>query len=245
MSLISIAEKKYICDGVLQDIRNDGRRNNQFRFYFIILYYCRNIEIETNLLQQSHGSSRVRFTNGGTDVVTSIKAEVQPITDGFKLENMIEASVVFTASASKDYHTRIVKTEGDLLAQSIEEYYFCCYLICSILKSTGAMDLKELVIVNKMFCWKIYVDVEVYDDSGNVFDLIMLSVLVALRTTRLPITTAIRDLNQNEKEFDIDQDPTHFRRLSCMGIPIAISIYTVCFVYDCYVDQRYCIHRCI
>lgn len=100
----------------------------------------------------------------------------------------------------------------------------------SILTSPGAMDLSELIIVKKTFCWKLFIDVEVYDDSGNVFDLIMLSVLIALRTTRLPITTVIRDLNQTEKEFDIDQDPTHFHRLSCMSIPVAISINAVSIV---------------
>lgn len=97
----------------------------------------------------------------------------------------------------------------------------------SILVSPGAMDLKELIIVNKIFCWKLYIDVEVYDDSGNVFDLIMLSVLIALRTTRLPVTTVIKDLNQTEKEFDIDPDPTHFNRLSCMSIPLSITLYNV------------------
>ena len=96
-----------------------------------------------------------------------------------------------------------------------------------ILTSPGAMDLSELIIIRKLFCWKLYIDVEVYDDSGNVFDLIMLSVLIALRTTRLPITTVIKDLNMNDKEFDIDQDPTHFRRLSCMTIPISVSLYLV------------------
>ena len=121
MSFISKAERKYIGDGVLQDIRNDGRRNNQFRFLFYSFLICRNIEMETNILQQSHGSCRVRFANGGTDIVTSVKAEVQPITDEFKLENQIEASVVFTASASKDYSTRVIKTEGDLIAQMIEK----------------------------------------------------------------------------------------------------------------------------
>lgn len=88
----------------------------------VFYVYNRNIEIETNILQQSHGSCRVRFANGGTDVITSIKAEVQPITDNFLLKNQIEASVVFTASASKDYSTRIIKTEGDIFAQDIERY---------------------------------------------------------------------------------------------------------------------------
>ena len=39
----------------------------------------------------------------------------------FELEKQIEASVVFTASASTEYSTRIVKVEGDLLAQNIEK----------------------------------------------------------------------------------------------------------------------------
>lgn len=96
-----------------------------------------------------------------------------------------------------------------------------------ILTSPGAMDLFELIIIRKLFCWKLYIDVEVYDDSGNVFDIIMLSVLIALRTARLPITTIIKDLNMNEKEFDIDQDPTHFRHLSCMAVPLSVSLYLV------------------
>lgn len=120
MNCISKAEKKYISDGILQNIRNDGRRNNQFRYVSLFCLFHRDIEIETNILQQSHGSSRVRFSNGGTDVITSVKAEVQPIGSDFSLEKQIEASVEFTASASVDYHTRVVKTEGDLLAKSIE-----------------------------------------------------------------------------------------------------------------------------
>ena len=50
-----------------------------------------------------------------------MKAEVQPVTSDFVLEKQIEASVEFTASASMDYHTRTLRTEGDLLAKSIEK----------------------------------------------------------------------------------------------------------------------------
>lgn len=96
-----------------------------------------------------------------------------------------------------------------------------------ILLSPGAMNLQELIVVPKLFCWKIYIDVEVFSDSGNVFDLIILSVMIALRTTRIPITTPIKNADQEEKDFAIDDDPTHFRRLSCMSIPIGISLLRV------------------
>ena len=97
----------------------------------------------------------------------------------------------------------------------------------SILLSPGAMDLNELIIVPKQFCWRIFVDVEIYENSGNVIDMSIIGVLVALKTTRLPVTTPLKNFDQEEKDFDIDDDPTHFRKLSCMGIPLVISINCV------------------
>ncbi|KAK8790535.1 hypothetical protein JH06_3784 [Blastocystis sp. subtype 4] len=204
---ISKAEKRYIIDGLKQDIRTDGRKNNQMR----------GLEIETNILQQSHGSSRVRFSNEGTDVITSVKAEVQPIGDDFVLENQIEMTVAYTASANPEYRNRSIEVNGNVIAESITK----------ILLSPGAMNLEELIIVPKQFCWKLFIDVEIYEDSGNVIDVSLLSILVALRTTRLPITTPLKNFDQEEKDFDIDDDPTHFRRLSCMTIPIGVTINKV------------------
>ena len=109
---ISKAEKKYIVDGLKQDIRTDGRKNNQVRSNTILLF-------ETNILQQSHGSSRVRFSNGGTDIITSVKAEVQPIGDDFVLENQIEMNVAYTASANPEYRSRSVEVSGNVIAESI------------------------------------------------------------------------------------------------------------------------------
>ena len=81
----------------------------------------RNIEIETNFFQQSHGSARVRFSNGGTDVLTSVKAEVQQIFDSVYPKDPIEVSVFYTASASVDYHRRSAETEGNFLAESVHK----------------------------------------------------------------------------------------------------------------------------
>lgn len=104
------------------------------------------------------------------------------------------------------------------------------------------MDLNELVIVPKQFCWKLYVDVQIYKDSGNVIDICLLSVLTALRTTRIPVTTPIKNISQEEKDFDIDDDPTHFRRLSCMSIPIGITLNKVAdsIFVDATNEEEYC-----
>ena len=93
--------------------------------------------------------------------------------------------------------------------------------------SHGALDIEDLKIIPNLFHWTLYVDVIVLTDTGNVFDIIMLSVLIALRTARIPITTPIKNADQEEKDFTIDDDPTHFRRINCQSIPIGISLFVV------------------
>lgn len=118
---ISKAEKRYIIDGLRQDIRTDGRKNNQMRSNLYDRLTFRSLEIEANILQQSHGSSRVRFSDEGTDVITSVKAEVQPIGDDFVLENQIEISVAYTASANPEYRNRLIEVNGNVIAESIRK----------------------------------------------------------------------------------------------------------------------------
>lgn len=79
----------------------------------------RSIEIETNLLQLSHGSARVRYTNGGTDVISSVKAEVLSIDDNSVPEDRIEVTVAFTASANTDFRKRAVEVSGNVIAENL------------------------------------------------------------------------------------------------------------------------------
>lgn len=77
--------------------------------------------MQANILQQSHGSSRVRFSNGGTDVMVSIKAAVQQIDDTFALKNQIEVSAMYMPSTSSKFKTRPVEVSGSVIAKRITE----------------------------------------------------------------------------------------------------------------------------
>lgn len=77
--------------------------------------------MQANILQQSHGSARARFTNGGTDVVVSVKAEVQPIGDNFVLKNQIETTAMYMASANPEFRARAIEVSGNVLAKKITE----------------------------------------------------------------------------------------------------------------------------
>ena len=96
-----------------------------------------------------------------------------------------------------------------LLLRVLRSRFDHFFVSVRILLSPGAMNLEELIIVPKQFCWKLFIDVEIYEDSGNVIDVSLLSILVALRTTRLPITTPLKNFDQEEKYFDIDYDQKH------------------------------------
>lgn len=80
-----------------------------------------------------------------------------------------------------------------LLLRVLRSRFDHFFVSVRILLSPGAMNLEELIIVPKQFCWKLFIDVEIYEDSGNVIDVSLLSILVALRTTRLPITTPLKN----------------------------------------------------
>ena len=177
---------------------------------------------------QSHGSARVRFAEGGTDVITSVRVETANYSEVMDPRDQIDVSLVFTASSSPSFLTRERSVEGELIAESIRKLVSLLSLTDRVLTSPGVMDLDELIIVKGLFCWKIDIDIQVYGDSGNVFDLAMLSVAAALRVTRIPCTVPVKNYEQEEKDFEIDDDATHFRRLSCMAVPISISICKVC-----------------
>ena len=49
-----------------------------------------------------------------------------------------------------------------------------------VLTAPGVIDLGELAIVKGLFYWKIGIDIQVFGDNGNVYDLAMLSVVAAL-----------------------------------------------------------------
>ena len=80
------------------------------------------IEIETNIVMQSHGSARVRFVEGGTDVITSVRVETLNLKEVPTPQEQIDVSLSFMASSSPTFISREKSVEGDLFAESISKY---------------------------------------------------------------------------------------------------------------------------
>ena len=93
----------------------------------IILYSFpipRKLELETSIIQQCHGSARVRTVDGGTDILSSVKIEVMNTTEEAPNCGDIDVNVDFTASSSVHFRDREYELESIDLARKIKSYSF-------------------------------------------------------------------------------------------------------------------------
>lgn len=78
-----------------------------------------------------------------------------------------------------------------------------------------------------LYAWKLDIDVQILDDNGNLFDIILYCIYSALLTTKLPQTRQILNLETNEKDFEINDDTCTYVRLDCSSLPLSLTIYNV------------------
>lgn len=65
--LINAGERDYIAQGILANVRNDGRQNMEYRHFFV--------STSPHLLPGTYGAARVRL-GLVTEVLVGVKAEV-------------------------------------------------------------------------------------------------------------------------------------------------------------------------
>jgi exosome complex component RRP42 len=209
-ALIGAAERAYITHGAEADVRNDGRRREDFR----------QIEIELGVIAQCSGSARVRV--GGTDVIVGVKAEIgapdgdRP--DAGRLQFSVECSPV----ASPAFQGRGGDELGSELTRALER---------SMLAGGGGgdaaapLDLSALRIVAGKTCWVLYVDALVLAMDGAVADAVSVAVKAALADTRVPRVDIVRgDDPGDEPEYEVDDDPEAAARLDCRRVPLTLTM---------------------
>ncbi|XKL60954.1 hypothetical protein PGB90_008011 [Kerria lacca] len=159
--LFSDAEKTYIWDGVELNLRNDGRKRNDYR----------PMELETDVVTHASGSARLRLAN--TDILVGVKAEIDVPYPEAPNVGKIEFFVDCSANATPAFEGR----GGEDLANEISS---------ALLKAYDVLPLNNLCIVPGFSCWKLYVDILILECGGNLYDSVSLAVKSALYNTRIP-----------------------------------------------------------
>lgn len=92
---------------------------------------ARALTVDSGLLPQANGSSRLRLVTGGTDVLAAVKAEVAEPLPGHPAQGRLECSVECWSSASPQFEGRGAAEINAELTRTLSRLGFL-YLLCLV-----------------------------------------------------------------------------------------------------------------
>ncbi|KAA0203361.1 hypothetical protein HAZT_HAZT006677 [Hyalella azteca] len=181
-------------------IRADGRGPLDYR----------ELELETGVLDTANGSARVRLHR--TDILVTVKMELEPPLPGRPNHGKLLFFVNCSANAAPEFEGRGGEELASRLSSVLERLY----------SDANAFNTAGLVVVPGKYVKAFYVDVEVLECGGNLFDVVSLGVKSALYATRTPRIT-ITGEDGGELEFTLSDNPYDVDRLDVTNAPILIT----------------------
>ncbi|GMM54752.1 exosome non-catalytic core subunit [Maudiozyma humilis] len=171
---LSVAEKSYLYDSLAStpSVRPDGRHQHQFR----------PIEIYTDFLPSSNGSSRI-IASDGSECIVSVKAKV---VDHSLDSDLLQVEIDIAG-----------ERDDSLITES------CTSLFNKVLRS---IDTKKLQLTKK-YSFKLFIDVLVLSSNSYPVSLISFGIYSALNSTALPkLVSNFDDLEVEELPMFHDYD---------------------------------------
>lgn len=176
---LSVTEKLYLYDSLTgsPSVRPDGRKPHQFR----------PIEVYTDFLPSSNGSSRI-IASDGSECIVSVKGKV--------VDHTVE--------------DELIHVEIDVAGQRDDssEVESLTSLLNKVLEPRGGIDVSKLRLT-KRYSFKIFIDVLVLSSCSNPISLISMTIYTALNCTYLPkLVSSFDDLEVEELPTFHDYDLT-------------------------------------
>lgn len=215
----------------------DGRARDSLRPF----------SLECDVVPTANGSARLRLDK--SDVLVAVKAEIgQP--DSLDGDNLGRVNI--NVDCSSNMCGQFERGEAERLSLSLSSQ------LRTVLINSGAIPRHKLCIAVGKLCWILNIDVMVNTSSGNLLDVIMLTIKAALRATVIPHITVIRkgqgavadsgngSLAKNDDiEIEISDDPRDSHTLSTWDrlIPYVVSICRVgsCLIADPTLEEELCV----
>jgi exosome complex component RRP42 len=187
--VISEIKKDYIHHLGKQHKRIDGRNFDEIR----------PIEIEKDMIGTAEGSARVKL--GDTVVMVGAKLGVgEPYPDAAK-EGVLTTSVELNPLAGPEFDAGPTREAAIELARVTDRG----------IRESKAIDLEKLCIVEGEKVWVVYIDINVLDYDGNLYDASTLGALLALTTTKVPAST----LGDGTEDFAL---PVNHYPIACTAV---------------------------
>jgi exosome complex component RRP42 len=185
-SVIAEIQKEQIRKLASEGKRTDGRGFGEFR----------NLETEVNPIGAAEGSARIKL--GNTDVLVGVKMNVGTPYPDKPNDGVLMTGNELKPMAHPDFGV------GPPGPGSIE----IARVVDRGIRESKMLDLSKLCIVPGEKVWMVFVDIQVIDYDGNLFDAATLGALLALHNTNVPAS-----------KFELDED----YKLPVNGWPLSVT----------------------
>lgn len=175
--MLSVTEKLYLYDSLAGSptVRPDGRLPHQFR----------PIEIYTDFLPSSNGSSRI-IASDGSECIVSIKVKV---VDHTVSDDLLQVEVDIAGQRDDSPQVETITA-----------------FLNKVLEPTVGIDTSNLTLTKK-YSFKIFIDVLVLSSYSHPVSLISFAIYSALKSTYLPkLVSSFDDLEVEEYPTFHDHD---------------------------------------
>lgn len=163
----------------------------------------RDIKIECNVIQKAEGSARVSI--GNTQVIAGVKIEIgEPFPDTPDNGVLVVSSEVLPLASP---YAEPGPPDEDAIELS--------RVVDRGVRAAEMVDLKSLVLEEGKKVYTVFVDVNVLDIDGNLFDASYYAVVASLLTAKLPIY---------EKTSDGWVRKDEYTKLPIACIPISVTL---------------------
>jgi len=219
---ISESEKRFLLDGVVQGLRNDGRGCFDYR----------RISFETGSIPTSMGSCRLRA--GDTDLMVSVKCEMVTVKPGRARLDAGDFHVVIECAAS------VSRALVDGWAGADWGRHLSVMLE-SLCAGDDVIDRRALCVAPGAFVWEVYVDV--LASGGNLLDSVSLALCAALGETLLPKVEVEEAMEEGEAvQLRVDDRPEMGTPFPLKKTPLCVTVAQLqgCSLFDVTPEEEAC-----
>ncbi len=196
---VDLSLKEYLKKLLSEKTREDGRKLMDFR----------KIEIEKNPISQANGSARVRL--GETEVLVGVKIGAgEPYPDSPD-SGVLISTAELSPIASLEFESGPPREQAIELARVVDR----------AIRESHMIQFDKLVIKTGEKVWIVFLDMEIINDDGNLFDALTIAGLVALKSAFLP-------------KYDEKKDQIDHRTLTKTKLPLKgdVVLFTFCKLGD-------------
>jgi len=163
---LSLIKKDFIRTLVKAGKREDGRGPLEHR----------KLDIQVNYVSRAQGSARIKL--GNTQVVAGVKIQLEKPYPDTPARGNFMTSAELNPMASPNFEPGPPRIEAIELARVTDRS----------LRESGVIDFEALCITPGEKVWAVFVDLEIIDYDGNLFDACSIAGLAAVLSAKLPAT---------------------------------------------------------